>query len=341
MINTKRIREIDLLRGFAAICMVLGHSFIKYPVNISAVPWCSSLQYFIYNFHMELFFVLAGIVYFCSDYGSFISKKVKRMMIPYAFFGVVNAVFHAFGGTLVSNSVSIKDGLIKIVCQGGGYWFLYSLFTVFLIYPFVEKIFNKPWKEAVLAFVIAFVQQLVELPAQFMIDTTVYYIPYFILGHAVSGGLKNGKIWSCPQANVVIFIVCVIGYIVLDGYGKNHDINHKLPDYLRAICVIVALATLAHWFVLVCNQVRIFGYIERFFGICSRYAMQIYLFNAYLMGGIRMIVCSLMNIESPLAIVLCLLSGNLVITLVSCKWIIPRVPIVRTLCGLNSKETVK
>ena len=53
-----RIEEIDILRGIAAVLMILGHSFIEYPVDISTVSWCHALGHFIYTFHMELFFLL-------------------------------------------------------------------------------------------------------------------------------------------------------------------------------------------------------------------------------------------------------------------------------------------
>lgn len=66
--GSNRIEEIDLLRGLAAILMILGHSFIVYPIDISDIAWCSAIQYWIYTFHMELFFVVAGVVYKCLDY---------------------------------------------------------------------------------------------------------------------------------------------------------------------------------------------------------------------------------------------------------------------------------
>ena len=51
----KRIEQIDIARGIAGICMILGHSFIVYPIDISSVWWCHALHVWIYSFHMELF----------------------------------------------------------------------------------------------------------------------------------------------------------------------------------------------------------------------------------------------------------------------------------------------
>lgn len=46
-------QEVDVLRGGVEVLMVLGHSFIVYPVNIADVPWCEAMGRFIYTFHME------------------------------------------------------------------------------------------------------------------------------------------------------------------------------------------------------------------------------------------------------------------------------------------------
>ena len=79
MRDSGRIEEIDLLRGVAALLMILGHSFIVYPIDISGVLWCKGVQHFIYTFHMELFFILAGIVYQCRNYKTFHIKFMVNL----------------------------------------------------------------------------------------------------------------------------------------------------------------------------------------------------------------------------------------------------------------------
>lgn len=38
MSKSLRIEEVDILRDYAAVMMILDHSFIVYPINISVVP---------------------------------------------------------------------------------------------------------------------------------------------------------------------------------------------------------------------------------------------------------------------------------------------------------------
>lgn len=119
MRDSGRIEEIDLLRGVAALLMILGHSFIVYPIDISGVSWCKGVQYFIYTFHMELFFILAGVVYQCGNYKTFIIKKVKRILIPYIFFGLIAMLGRATGGFFVNGEETLREGMIKLIIRGG------------------------------------------------------------------------------------------------------------------------------------------------------------------------------------------------------------------------------
>lgn len=119
-LTARRIDEVDLLRGTAAVLMVLGHSFIQYPVDISSEPVCAALGHFIYTFHMELFFVLAGFVYRCRSYKPFIIKKVKRLLVPYFLFGSIFALLHAYGGAAINGLEPLSVGIPKLFLTGGG-----------------------------------------------------------------------------------------------------------------------------------------------------------------------------------------------------------------------------
>lgn len=339
MIEKKeRIRELDILRGLSAVLMILGHSFIIHPINISKVPWCFETQHLIYNFHMELFFLIAGAVYYCNNYSKFILGKAKQLIIPYIFFGVINALIHAYGGDIVSKMVPIKEGLLKLLCKGGGYWFIFSLFTVFLVFPIIEKVCNKKWKEAVFVIALLVVREIVELPTLFLIDTTAYYLPYFILGHMFFPLIKIKTDRNNHWMNAVVAVLSVVLYVFVDILSRGYDINRKLLDYVRSVAIIMFFIIVVHYFVMLADKIKFFKMIEKFLQNCSRYSLQFYLFNGYLLGMFRIIICHVLEIETPIIIVLSLLIGNVVFTYVVCERIIPYIPVVRTLCGLKKKE---
>ena len=69
-----RIEWADTARGIAILCVILGH------MNISKY-----LEYIIFSFHMPVFFLLGGYFLKPGDNKSFIVKKAKHLLIPYAF----------------------------------------------------------------------------------------------------------------------------------------------------------------------------------------------------------------------------------------------------------------
>lgn len=80
----KRNVEIDTIRGMAIILMVLGHSFLIYPIDFFHKPGYYEFHRWFYTFHMGALFFVAGAVYRCKDYLPFVWKKVRRILGLYA-----------------------------------------------------------------------------------------------------------------------------------------------------------------------------------------------------------------------------------------------------------------
>ena len=91
-----RIPEVDFLKGFAMICMIIGHSIIVFPIDISHVSWCESLHNFIYGFHMELIFLLSGFLYKKKDIVPYLKGKVNRILVPYLIWGAIFLLMPVF-----------------------------------------------------------------------------------------------------------------------------------------------------------------------------------------------------------------------------------------------------
>ena len=74
--NLKREHDIDIAKGIAMLLVILGHT--------AYTPWC--VVWWLYSFHMPLFFVLSGLVFHPQKYETwkqFIKVKVKSLLIPY------------------------------------------------------------------------------------------------------------------------------------------------------------------------------------------------------------------------------------------------------------------
>ena len=337
----KRIEEIDIMRGIAAISMILGHSFIVYPIDISSVPWCHWTQQFIYTFHMELFFVIAGIVYKCNNYKTFMLKKTKRILVPYLFFGCITLVLKAIGGAAINGNESISYGINKMIFYGGNYWFLYVLFLLFAIYPFIEKCCSyfkdSNFKaEIAVGIVVLIIRQFSSISSLFALSLLSYYIPYFIFGRIVGVYLfSDGQPPKISKRkSIPIFLASITTFICLEALEIVRELEiGAILSFFRAIAVMICIYFMVAY---LCSLHR--DHSTRAFTLikdAGKYSLQLYLFNGFLLTAIRIIVCSICHITSPIVIVLSIWIGDIAISLFVCKLIIPHIPILRDLCGIG------
>ncbi len=132
--QTKRLRQPDIARGIAIICIVLGHL------------GNNSINRFVFTFHVPVFYLLSG--YFLNEQDSlkdYLRKRSRSLLLPYAVtcLGVIlmalllnrfitvpqpaGAVFRRWlGAALYGAGDSYQE---PFVIQGiGAVWFLLALF---------------------------------------------------------------------------------------------------------------------------------------------------------------------------------------------------------------------
>jgi len=138
---SNRIDWVDASKGIGIILVILGHI------------WLIGLgQKYISSFHMPLFFFLSGYVFSFEKYRDMkhlLGSKVKRILIPYAWFSLITYVYWVLFERRVSgNMTSPMSALINIVlCQGTdkylphnpALWFLPCLFVVEVMFYFIAK----------------------------------------------------------------------------------------------------------------------------------------------------------------------------------------------------------
>jgi len=125
----KRIDYIDYAKGFAILCVLLGH------MEISPI-----LKHSIYSFHMPLFFILSG--YFLRkgipDKDS-IKKNFQALLVPYLVVAGGMCVWQLFSNydAFTKLETSTLASLLfvgyrvrgeDIICFVGAIWFLWVLF---------------------------------------------------------------------------------------------------------------------------------------------------------------------------------------------------------------------
>ena len=147
---TKRIEYIDTVKGFAIILMVFGH--MKF----------HNFNWFIYAFHMPLFFILSG--YFFNPDKS-VCNRVRKLLVPYLVTSVILIIIEIID-SLVKNCLFHLDyhynynqvvdrifasfwGAVKPVGIGeflfpevGPIWFLLALMIGIFLLQLLFKIEN-------------------------------------------------------------------------------------------------------------------------------------------------------------------------------------------------------
>jgi acyltransferase len=127
-----RINWIDLAKGIGIIAVILGHS--GFP---------EAIQWWIWSFHMPLFFFISGFLFSSDRYKSFYTlfkKRNRNLIVPYVFFTGIVLLGYSI---LVPNT--IKSFTIYTILYGWGgiaLWFIPVLFLTELVYYFPRKFLN-------------------------------------------------------------------------------------------------------------------------------------------------------------------------------------------------------
>lgn len=322
----KRIIEVDLLRGIAIVLMILGHSFIVYPVNVYQIPWCKSVSHIIYTFHMELLFIIAGYVYKCDNYKKYFIGKVKRILVPYILFGSVSILLKAYGGKAINGTVDIEAGVYRLIFFGGYYWFLYVIFLIYTIFPLVNKKCKNSNYLIMIMFFIAVAQLFIE--SNFLqVHNFLKYTVYFMCGYILSQKKLKSEIIFNHQ--IIFYIVAALIWYMSN---KAYCFGIAIAEYIRALAISGILA------VFIIKNLKIFHrlkWLKQFLEDASTYSLQLYLFNGYLLVLSRVFIYNIMRIENPIIIVAFIWISNCTIPLLLCKLIIIKNTILSNICGIK------
>lgn len=141
MISTKNI-QIDIMRAIGIILMVLGHSH------------CPG-TYYIYLFHMALFFMISGYCYNTERtdsgkaLGVYIFQKFKRLYIPFVLFNAFLLIVDHF---VFNRGLSLKDFIILFIQSlnmnsgstlSGAFWFLKTMLMLVITYALFDFLLKR------------------------------------------------------------------------------------------------------------------------------------------------------------------------------------------------------
>lgn len=211
-LDNKRFYEIDLLRAFGIILMVMGH-----------VSFGIFFDKWIHSFHMPLWFIISG--YFVNIEKKsviFIARKIKSILIPYLLFGVLYEVINSlvYGqnqwmGLVYPNSIEVPIN--------GALWFLPALFFTNVIGFLILKHFPSGIAYIIMV-LIAGIGSLRIIRFPLAADSAMVGIGFFLLGYLLNNyfyKLLDVSVWG-GIAMLVIFTF----FAIVNGY-----VNVRLNKY--------------------------------------------------------------------------------------------------------------
>lgn len=329
--KSTRNQEIDILKGIAMVCMIIGHSIIVYPIDISHVSWCEDLHNFIYSFHMELLFLLSGYLYKKKDYITYLSGKVHRIFVPYLIWGAIFLLMPVAFSAVVHRETPLQDGLINYLFHGGGYWFLYVLFLIFMIYPLTDRLNN--WFKGALIIVILSINYFIEIPSVFCLDMVFLYLPYFIIGNILASLSLTNQNFQIDRYFGIVGLLFLCVFVI----NKITSLPVYFAGFVNTICIIGLVFVIAHFLyvaVKVTNDV-ILRWLNDLLSLCGQYSLQLYLFNGFLLVILRVLLCSILHIENPIIIVTSIAGFDILISLLVCVYLLPKSKLLSYVCGVK------
>jgi len=289
----QRLEWIDLCKGIAIVLVVIGHmlrGFVSSGMYKEYNNIFSYLDYIIYSFHMQLFFIISGVLYKkgkgidgIKQYLNFVKKKFIVIMIPYLLFSWIQIIIKLIMGGSVNNKVNYGDFFIVIFKPIEQFWFLYALMIIFIVIGFIDMKLNSEFIRAII--IIGIFIFINSVPFSLgILGVALSNLLYFYFGCLYIKVEK--KLYK--KNNVILFGLLIYIIMNINFYNKSLDgfifIIVKVIMALLASLVIISYSEkLQYKRNFIINTLKYFG----------KYSMSVYLLHIILGSGIRIVLLKL------------------------------------------------
>lgn len=327
------LNSLNIVRSIAIILVVLRHSFSPY-LN----AWEISKYYntnrvvqiigeYISTFSMPLFVFISGFIYAYlrlykkkySTYKILITKKIRRLLIPYFFFGIIYiAVFMKYDSFI---------SFVEPLWFGCGHlWFILMMFLIFILFYPLETYFKNNIKSGIIisvfCFLISSIFNYYKLDPLF--DVT-FYLLFFYLGYLFC--YKYEKVNNLLKNRSFLFLgIHAILFATKTFFLK--DIDNRILNVLQYQIFMIPLGVTAICFSFTYfRTIRLNSTCHNIISLINKNSYYIYLFHQ----PILMVLFGLNLFQTfPIIVVIMLgflitFSASLFISEIAMKKYIPRI----------------
>lgn len=311
--------EINIMRGMAVLCVVIGHSF-----NPTETPTILGfIKSFVYCFHMPAFFFISGFLEgdkrrSIGEKKQAIIKKARRLMIPYFFLTVVTAVLKMLFGVFARNplnySTIVVDVLIGRNNPNGGLWFLYALFVISffgIIFDMMDRLILMS-----IMFVIYILNLFIFKQSGYIIGFFFSYAWIYFMGSVVRKNIydrvKKSKL-VISMSGISLTIAISIGYIAL-AYIRIYEVQTWI---LSSVITVIGVFLLF----IISVQIEQHQCEKKLWMLFGDYGMDIYMIGYYVQQAIYVIVGKILGCNYLIYAWLMLILG-LIVPVILSKYIV-------------------
>lgn len=292
----ERIRWLDTAKGFGIICVVLGHCLIS--SMRSHTDSCSLVYEFIYSFHMPFFVFLSGYSFSLSEKKylkmaplTFLKKKAKTFLLPYAVYNILIYLFFSICNQIAPLSKILSDSgygsfpvsswLLGLSIGGNLYcyptWYLYAVFFYSIAAYIILSVFPKNRQAqiilcTIITLLLLWMHFFTPLGALTGLQDITYYGLWFFFGWQAHGFMLKSR-------SRILWIIVPAAIFFLNYYS----LFPKLPSLLLHTGKIFLRITGTLGLISLLPSIK--GNIEKPFHFIGIHSMEIYLFHQPFLGS--------------------------------------------------------
>lgn len=290
IIRMNRSIFIDISKAICIVLVVIGHFHPPF-----SPEWYVAVIKIIYTFHMPLFMFASGYLYAMTfknqEYGNFLLKKVRRLVIPYFICSlIIIAIKMSFQDFFyVPRPMTYLAFLDILYKPKAGYflWFVWALWWIFMLIPFFKTKLQR-----LLLLMIALIVHFypLHITSYFCLMETQKMLIFFVSGVVMYDNKHYFSI--CKKVPILVYLIffCVCEWFFLKGSSGN-----PWTKFLLAIIGIAFIVSLSLELQKVKNRV-----VKSIFYLLSSSSYFIYLFHTSFEGLAKAILdnMSLFNKEA-------------------------------------------
>ena len=216
-----RRSDIDMLKAFCIICMIMGH-----------VEFTEGFNKWIHGFHMPAFFIISGYLHKVRPVSEVAKRRFGTLIVPYLFFGAlcVAVEFITEGVDLqVLKRFLLFNTQGEGVPMAGAIWFLTCMFFIEIFYAMAEaasKGNKKILTMIVLLMSLAGIIIVLFVSAKLIwaMDTALVGTGLYHMGRIVR--LKGEKFIAMPLWATALSLILFSATIMFNDY-----VNMRKDDY--------------------------------------------------------------------------------------------------------------